>query len=208
VAASAKDFVMPKADKAIAYPAHDEHASEHVAIGVDPYDTPEKAAIFKVDWQKNDFLPVFFIITNDGNQPIALTGMKIELITVDHSKIQPATDEDLDRRLSHLKHRGDEVPRIPLPSPIPRKGPKAGPSKQAREEIEAAPFRAVAVEPHTTHAGFLFFDIGGISEPLKGAHLYITGIKDNTGQELLYFEIPLDKYVPAAPQNRPADQRP
>jgi hypothetical protein len=196
--ATAKDFVMPRADKATAYPAHDEHPAEHVAVAVDPYDTPEKAAIFKVNWRQNDYLPVFFVVTNDGNQPIALTGMKVELVTANRSKIQPATDDDLERRLSHLKHRPDDTG--PLPLPIPKRKPTAGPSKQAQAEIDEAPFRALAVEPHGTHAGFLFFDIENISEPLAGAHLYVTGIKDNSGQELMFFEIPLDKYVPAPAQ--------
>ena len=41
----------------------------------------------------------------------------------------------------------------PIPLPIPKRKPNAGPSKQARAEIEEAPFRALAVEPHATHAG-------------------------------------------------------
>src|SRR5208282_5195121 len=117
-----------------------------VAVAVDPYDTSEKAAVFKVNWRQNDFLPFFFVVTNDGNQPVALTDMKVELVTANHSKIQPATDDDLERRLSHIKHRGDETGPIPLPAPIPRRKPKAGPSKEARAEIDEAPFRAMAVE--------------------------------------------------------------
>ena len=36
---------------------------------------------------------------------------------------------------------------------------------------------------------------------LAGAHLYVTGIKDGEGAELMYFEIPLEKYLsaPSAP---------
>jgi hypothetical protein len=82
-----------------------------------------------------------------------------------------------------------------LPIPLPRRGPKVGAGKAAEDEIEAAQFGAKAVEPNATRAGFLFFDVEGVRQPLEGARLYITGVRDDTGQELLYFEIPLDKAV-------------
>jgi hypothetical protein len=61
------------------------------------------------------------------------------------------------------------------------------------DEIEAAQFAAKAVEPHTTQSGFLFFDVGGISAPLAGAHMDITGVADAKGNELMYFEIRMQK---------------
>ncbi len=64
-----------------------------------------------------------------------------------------------------------------------------------------APYlRAEAVEPHSTRAGFLFFDIANIQQPfLAGAHLYVTGVRDGNGQELMFFDIPLDKYLETRP---------
>ena len=46
----AKDFVKPAAQPAKTYPAHDDHADDKVAIAADPYDTPDKAKIFSVDF--------------------------------------------------------------------------------------------------------------------------------------------------------------
>ncbi len=66
------------------------------------------------------------------------------------------------------------------------------------DEIESSQFAARAVEPHTTQSGFLFFDVGGISSPLPGAKIDITGVADAKGNELLYFEILVDKYLNAA----------
>ena len=54
-----------------------------------------------------------------------------------------------------------------------------------------ARFAAEAVEPHTTKSGFLFFDIADVQQPVNGASLYLTGIRDAGGSELMYFEIPL-----------------
>jgi len=45
-----KNFVKPVAKTAINYPAHDFHRDEKVAIAADPYDTPEKAKIFSVNF--------------------------------------------------------------------------------------------------------------------------------------------------------------
>ncbi|HST12545.1 MAG TPA: hypothetical protein VLL05_19375, partial [Terriglobales bacterium] len=60
-------------------------------------------------------------------------------------------------------------------------------------EMNAAQFTAKAVEPHSTQAGFVFFDVSGISSPLDGARFYLTGVRDAKGSELLYFEIPFQK---------------
>jgi len=68
------------------------------------------------------------------------------------------------------------------------------------DEIESSQFAARAVEPHSTQSGFLFFDVGDISSPLAGATIDITGVADAKGNELLYFEISVDKYL-NAPQN-------
>ena len=51
------------------------------------------------------------------------------------------------------------------------------------------------VEPHTTRAGFLFYDVSGLSRPLQGALLNLHTIKDADGKDLFYFEIPFDKYL-------------
>jgi hypothetical protein len=39
--------------------------------------------------------------------------------------------------------------------------------------------------------------VGGISTPLAGAHIYVTGVNDPKGNELMYFEIAMEKYLSA-----------
>ena len=87
---AAKNFAKPEARAAINYPAHDFHRDEKVAIAADPYDTPEKAKLFSVDFQQSGFLPVFFIVTNDGDQPISIANMQITMITAHHSNDAPS----------------------------------------------------------------------------------------------------------------------
>jgi hypothetical protein len=193
----AKDFVKPAAQPARSYSAHDDHPTEKVAIAVDPYDTPEKAKIFSVEFRDYGFLPIFFVVTNDGDQPIAIADIDVKLITPNRSKFTPISSEDIYRRLSHPQANTNS----PLPFPIPHKKVKGTVSKKQMDEIDSAQFAARAVEPHTTQSGFLFFDVGGASAPLAGAHIDITGVSDAKGNELLYFEIPLEKYL-NAPQNK------
>ena len=191
---ASKSFVKPVAKAAINYPAHDFHRDEKAAIAADPYDTPEKAKIFSTDFAAHGFLPIFFIVTNDGDQPVSIANMAITLLTAHRSKLTPVATDDLYRRLSN-----PQSSTRPSPIPLPHKA-KSGISKKEMDEIESSQFAARAVEPHSTQSGFLFFDVGGISSPLDGATIDITGVADAKGDELLYFEISVDKYL-NAPKN-------
>jgi len=196
-AIAAKEFVMPAAQPARTYPAHDDHPMEKVVVAVDPYDVEDKASIFSVNYRNNGYMPVFFVITNDGDQPVSLVNMKAQLNTKDRSKLLPSTTDEVVRRLSHPS-RNDGA-RLPVPIPLPKKEVKGGVSRKAWDEIEQAQFAAKAVEPHSTARGFLFFDIADISNPLAGANFYLMGVQDAKGNELMYFEIPMEKYL-SAPQ--------
>jgi hypothetical protein len=193
---AAKDFVKPVAKSAINYPAHDFHRDENVAFAADPYDTPDKAKIFSVDFEAHGFLPVFLVVTNDGDQPVSIANIEITLITANHSKLTPTAPADLYRRLSNPQI-STQPSRLPIPLPHKVKG---NISKKQMDEIETSQFAARAVEPHATQSGFLFFDVGDITTPLAGANLDVTGVHDAKGNELLYFEISMEKYL-SAPKN-------
>jgi hypothetical protein len=191
---ASKSFEKPVAKTAINYPAHDFHRDEKAAIAADPYDTPEKAKIFSIDFAAHGFLPVFFIVTNDGDQPISIANMAITMRTAHHSKLTPITTDDLYRRISNPQSNTR-----PSPIPLPHKT-KGGISKKEMDEVESSQFAARAVEPHSTQSGFMFFDVGGITSPLPGATIDVMGVADAKGNELLYFEISVDKYLDA-PKN-------
>jgi len=191
VCLAGKHFVMPSAQPAKTYLAHDEHPSEGVTVALDPYDMADKASIFSVHYSDVGLMPIFLVITNDGNQPVSLSGMKAELITADRTKIPPATEDDIYRRIARPP---GNISQNPLPWPKKAKGSV---SKEAMEEVQNAQFAARAVEPHSTQSGFMFFDVSGISVPLAGANFYLTGVHDAKGNELMYFEVPLEKYLSA-----------
>lgn len=188
---AAKDFVKPVAQPAKTYPAHDDHTDEKVAIAADPYDTPDKAKIFSVDFAEHGLLPIFFIVTNTGDQPIFIANMQVTLTTANRDKLTPISTDDISRRLSNPK--ANTNPATPLPFPVPHKKVKGTLSKKELDEIESSQFAAKAVEPRTTQSGFLFFDVADIDAPLARAHIYVTGVDDAKGTELMYFEIVMGK---------------
>jgi len=189
-ALAGKNFVKPTAKSAINYPAHDFHRDEQVAIAADPYDNPDKAKVFSTNFSGYGLLPVFFVVTNDGDQPVSIANIQITLLTANHSKLTPIDTDDLYRRLSNPRMNTRPSP-LPLPSKV------KGAGKKEMDEVTASQFAARAVEPHTTQSGFMFFDVGGISSPLHGANIDVTGVTDAKGNELMYFEIPVDKYLNA-----------
>lgn len=186
---AAKEFTMPKTKPAAAYPAHDYHSNEKVTVGLDPYDTPEKTKIFVVNYRELDLLPVLMVITNDSDSPISLTDVKAQLVTGDGTKLSPATEDDVYRRVSHPNASGA---RVPLPFPTGGRV-KGGVNTKEWSEITNAQFKAKAVEPRGSQAGFLFFDVADIQNPLKGATFYLTRVHDSSGNDLMYFEVPLAK---------------
>ena len=160
---------------------------------------PDKTAgVFTIDYKNEGLLPVFMIFSNDGDQPVSLARMHVMLITRKRVKIEPAQPEDMYRRLSRATARPDD----PLRFPLPRKKNR-GISHQTRDEIENSQFLARAVEAHANQAGFLYFDVQGLDNPLAGAKLELTGIMDAKGNELFFFEIPMEKYLGYQPVKQP-----
>lgn len=189
---------MPKTQPAAAYPAHDYHSKEKVTVGLDPYDAAPKSDIFVVHYRDMDLLPVLVVITNDSEQPIALSDIKPELITGDGAKLVPATDDDIYRRISHPNASGARVP-----LPFPTKRVKGSVNSKEWSEIQTAGFKAKAVEPRSSQAGFLFFDITDVSNPLKGSHFYLTGVQDSSGNDLMYFDVPLENASKTTTESKP-----
>lgn len=192
-AANAYDYKppeIPPAGHAAKFPQHETHKDEGVTVAIDPYG-PEKDSVFHVKFAEHRVLPVRLIITNDSDQPLSLLEARIEFTTSSKAKGEPLTKDDIERALGRsVEPQDNSSTRIPLPIPIPRGKPRRLP-KGTEEEIEYLMFKAQAVEPHNTQAGFLFFDVGGVQQPLIGSRISFTGIRNGKGQELFYFDIPL-----------------
>jgi hypothetical protein len=191
VGIAAAEHAPPPATVASSYPAFDAHPEERVTIAADPYDTREKAGCFRIDYLKLGFLPIRVIVTNDGDKPISLEQARIHFIPAGGDKVPAADPEDVERRTSNLKNPSNGV-KLPIPG-ITGKPKSKDPKIEA--DFQEFEYQAIVVEAHTTRAGFLFYDIEGLSDPLKGAKLYLRRLQAADGKDLFYFEIPLDKYL-------------
>lgn len=191
--ATATDHVTPPVQAATTYPAVEVHADEHLAIAIEPYDTKEKESIFRVDYLSHDVMPVRLIVTNLGDRPISLRDARILFETAAGQRIQAAEPEDVERLMTRKERMGTK---IPLPGPLPpiHTKPK-GSNKEIQADFDEFEYSALVVEPHTTRAGFLFYDVSGLTEPLVDAKLYVRDLRDADGHELFSFEVPFNKYL-------------
>lgn len=185
----------PPAKDASTYPAVDVHAKEQVAVAVEPYDTKEKCRIFDVEFLKYDFLPIRIIVTNMGDRPISLNDARIYFIDANGNRIQAAEPVDVERTITAKDRTGTSLPPI---GPIKLHTGGKDSDKKIEADFDQFEYAALVVEPHTTRAGFLFYDMSGLGEtPLHGAKLVARDLKNADGQELWTFEIPFDKYLDA-----------
>jgi hypothetical protein len=184
----------PPAKDATAYPAVDVHAKEHVAIAAEPFDTRDKCKIFDVDYLKFDFLPIRIVVTNMGDRPISLNDARIYFVDASGNRIDAAEPEDVERRTTARERQGTNIPVGPIK--LHTKG--ADSDKKIESDFDTFEYAALVVEPHTTRAGFLFYDMSGLGNtPLRDAKLILRELKDADGNQLFYFEVPFNKYLDA-----------
>ncbi len=191
--AVATEHSSPPVQPATTFAAVEVHDNEKVAIAVEPYDTRARESIFRVDYLSHGVMPVRLIVTNNGDRPISLRDARILFLTAAGDKIPAAEPEDVERLMSQKDRQGSK---IPMPGPIPsiKVKPKAS-DKDIENDFDTFEYQALVVEPHTTRAGFLFYDVSGLNNPLQGAKLHLVKLRDADGNELFYFEIPFDKYL-------------
>jgi hypothetical protein len=191
--AMASDHAPPAVQPATTFASVEVHDKEQVAIAAEPYDTKEKESIFKVDYLSHGVMPIRLIVTNNGDRPISLRDARILFLTAAGDKIQAAEPEDVERLMTRKEREGSK---IPMPGPIPaiKLKPKAS-NKEIEADFDTFEYQALVVEPHTTRAGFLFYDVSQLDHPLQGAKLHLHKLRDADGNELFYFEIPFDNYL-------------
>jgi len=189
----AEDLPAP-AKAATDYPAVDNHTKEQVAIAAVPFDTAHDCRIFQVDYLKYQFMPIRIIVTNNGDRPISLRDARIFFITANGDRIPAAEPEDVERRVTPQYDRGAGIPVGPIRI---HKTPKVSDTK-IEADFDHWEYSALVVEPHTTHDGFLFYDMNGLGDtPLKNAKLVFRELKNAEGQQLFFFEIPFNNFLSA-----------
>jgi hypothetical protein len=174
------------------YAMHDTHPREHVTIAAEPGDTKETRPDTRLDYYGHGMMPVRVIVTNDSDFALTLDDARIHLIAADNSVIPAATDDDLERRMFTFKSATGT--KVPLPLPLPPITIHHGSiDKKIVADDRDFGFQTTTVLPHTTVAGYLFYDMQGIDPPfLSHATLELRKVRvAATNQALDSFEIPL-----------------
>ena len=176
------------------YPAR--QSEKKITAAVKPYlDEKEvKQAFGKAKPLKYGFVPVLVVINNDSDDAYDLKNLQVRFVMSDRQGIDPMSAEDLKYFHpdgSQPRDRPRYIPPVPgLNKPKVKKGPLAKTSISDRE------FKAPVLAPHSTVSGFFYYATGTQPDPIPGAAMYLSGIRNlRTGQDLFYFEIPLDAYA-------------
>ncbi len=201
--ALAADKKAPPAKPANQYAAFDAHPQEHLTIAADPCDDPKDCNFFRLPYLRHGFIAVRVVFTNDGDAPINLDEARIQFLSANNDVIPAATDDDLQRRLFTPQSAiGRKIPMpLPLP-PITVHGKSI--DKNIPKDDNDFGFKTTTVDPHSTLAGYLFYDVSRLDEPvLKDASLYVkqvyTTAKDGGKKQLFSFTIPFNKWLSAHP---------
>jgi hypothetical protein len=188
-----KSYAPPPVVHANTFPGHMGDPENKVTLAIDAYDDAAKAGIFTVDYLKYGLLPIELIVSNDGDQAITTKNLRVELVTGRKVKLAALSENEImDRLFRRGEVRGHVSSPMPLPIPLPHKA-KESDAQKAREELDRARFSFLAIEPHTTRVGFLFFDSSPVSDAVTGSYVYVNGVRNSQGQELLYFELSVER---------------
>jgi len=174
-----------------AYPCRETHATEHVTIAAEPGESKDTIPDTRLDYTSRGFISMRVIVTNDSDEPVDLSEARIHFVAADNTVIPAATDDDLERRMFDLKDATGT--RLPLGIPIPITVGKKNIDKKILDDDDDFGFKTTTVAPHTTVAGYLFYDIHEVDKPvLQGAVLELRKVRFATSNKYLdSFEIPL-----------------
>lgn len=173
------------------YPMHETHPLEHVTIAAEPGDVKDARPDTRLNYFSHQMMPIRVIVTNDSDDSVLLDDARIHFVAGDNTSIDAATDDDLERRM--FTDKSATGTRLPLGLPIPITVGKKNVNKDILADDTDFGFKTTTVKPHTTEAGYLFYDVQGLdSSPLAKATLELRKVrfaKDNKALET--FEISL-----------------
>jgi hypothetical protein len=186
-----KARIPPPPKPAQAYEMVDAHPNEHVTIAAEPGDTKATRPNTRLDYFSHQMMPVRVIVTNDSEFTVTLDDARIHLITADNTVLPAATLDDLQRRMFTMKSATGT--KIPLGIPIPITVGKSDIDKKITQDDQDFGFQTTEVKPHTTVAGWLYYDMQDTEQPfLNHATLELKKVRFvGSGQVLDSFEIQL-----------------
>lgn len=158
---------------------------EGVTIAAQVFETADRSrtAFGKVNPNEHGVLPVLVVIQNDTGKAIRLDAMRVEYLTADRSNVEATPAEEVPYVYGNKNRK---IRQSPIPTGVPTISKSKNPL--GAFEIQSRAFAAKMLPPGESANGFFYFQTGHRS----GSKLYVTGLKEATGRELFYFEIPLE----------------
>ena len=123
----------------------------------------------RLDYFHHGYMPLRVIVTNDSDKPVELDQARILFVAADRSVANSATEDELQRRMFTTKQvQPTKVPLIPITihhQPV---------DKKIVADMDDFGFVSTTVAPHSTAAGWLFYDVRDLDDPvLDGAEIEI-----------------------------------
>ena len=181
-----------KVESAGNYPSHVKQGS--LTIAANPYQTWEKLkTVFDIkELDRKGVIPIHVIITNEGEETIAVNGEDIHLLDSKNHSIEGLSTEDVVRFVSGKTNPGSSRNPPSSPFPLPRTGGRRGDIFEIETDLTNKSLREVRVSPKSTVGGFVYFQLPDMQRDLRGHKIYIPEIKNvRSGESLLFFEIEL-----------------
>lgn len=179
-----------KAEPAKTYAFHQQQGP--VTIAADPYETKEKikTAFDLKELEQMGIVPVHIIVSNDGEDPIAISGQDINLLDSNNRSLAAMPVDEVVRAIVYKE--GPQTSRSPSPLPFPRGSGRRGDAFEIETDLTNKSLRELRVSPRTTSGGFVFFKLPNNRMKLGGYKVYIPELRNvKTRQSLLFFEIDL-----------------
>lgn len=158
-------------------------SADRVIVGAKQFNTEDLTAEAfgkKTDLLRYGVLPVLVVIENKRDKALDLRDLEVNLVAADGRHANAVNPEDI----PFLWRHGRKPPAVPVPVPLPKKGnPLNSP------QIVTRAFAAKMVPPNDSVSGFFYFE----AQSERGDKLYLNGLRDaRSGQDILYFEFPLE----------------
>ena len=179
-----------KIEPANSYTFHQRQGA--ITIAVDPYETKEKikTAFDLKELEQMGILPVHVIISNEGEDPIVISGQDINLLDSSNRSFEPLPVDEVVRAIVYKE--GPRTSRNPSPLPFPKGSGRRGDAFEIETDLTNKSLRELRVAPKTNGAGFVFFRLPNNRMRVAGYKVYIPEIRNlKTRQSLLFFEIDL-----------------
>ena len=165
-----------------------------LTIAADPYQSWEKLkTVFDLkELDQMGVIPIQLILTNEGDDTIAVDGREIHLLDGKNHSIEGMAVEDVLRVVMGKYAPTATKSPSKSPLPFPRSSGRRADIFEIETDLNNKSLGEVRISPKSTVGGFLYFRLPENQRDLRGYKVYVPEIRNlRSGEELIFFEIDL-----------------